>query len=327
MEEAIKILQKYSKCEQLLMLYDHQTSNIQEASLTPEETFENLYHYIKESIIENPHDFLFFLRLLRNIAINHNNGNNFNEKLSHLMIKLKPILDKLENTEIKEEYEFIIKYSSENQNNNQKINEVEQTLIELIKKDSVSEFMKFIDDYDFSTDATIDFSKYDKRIKADNYSIISYCAFLGSIQLFRYLLLNKVSVDPVQICYCAIYSLNYEIIHSLEEYNYLTLDQPFYISLIKAAIKMHHNEIANYLIEKKSGIDNCNSKELLFESLEYCNCPCITQLLPKHANDLNDIFSHFGSDEYYHIVEKLLIIPAIDINHTDAILTFIRLMI
>ena len=75
-------------------------------------------------------------------------------------------------------------------------------------------------------------------------TLIEYAAFFGSIQIFKFLLLNEVELTSSLWLY-AIHGQNAEIIHILEE-NKVKLPNDFYEKCFVEAVKCHHNDIANY---------------------------------------------------------------------------------
>ena len=82
------------------------------------------------------------------------------------------------------------------------------------------------------------------EIKADNksYSIIDYSAKCGAVKSFKYLLVNDCALMPKTLKY-AIKGGNEEIIQILVQNGFV------FNYFLETAIKYHHNEIGNWLIE------------------------------------------------------------------------------
>lgn len=97
-------------------------------------------------------------------------------------------------------------------------------------------------------------------------SLIEYAAFFGSIQIFRYLQMNGVELEPSLWLY-VIHSNNPEMIHFLEENNVKPNDKGEFDKPLEEAIKCHHNEIADY-------IENCLMNQDLFEDLKFKDKIC-----------------------------------------------------
>ena len=117
----------------------------------------------------------------------------------------------------------------------------------LIRNDSVQEFIAYVNSSNISLSKTIiQRSIFETNSVLKNMSsltLIQYAAFFGSIQIFRYLIMNKIELKPSLFLY-AIHSNNAEIIHLLEE-NHI---KPYsYLDCYNEAIKCHHNDIANYI--------------------------------------------------------------------------------
>ena len=97
-------------------------------------------------------------------------------------------------------------------------------------------------------------------MKHNGQSLIEYAAFFGSIQIFNYLLKNKVELTSSLWNY-AIHSRNPKIIHCLEEKRInpeieIKDDEDkikkiiSYENCLYDSIKCHHNELKNYIQKK-----------------------------------------------------------------------------
>lgn len=119
----------------------------------------------------------------------------------------------------------------------------------MIRQDSVESFISYIN--------LNKISLYKTKIKPSLFetnsfliekepSLIEYAAFFGSIQIVQYLIFNKVELNESLWIY-TIHSKNAELIHLLEK-NFIDNSKILY-NCIQEAIKCHHNNIANYIIE------------------------------------------------------------------------------
>ena len=102
---------------------------------------------------------------------------------------------------------------------NRKNGENENYICKLIRKDSVEEFISYVNRTNLSLNSIIQTSIFETNsflIKSKKASLIEYAAFFGSIQIFQYLRLNKVDLKP-SLWFFAIHGKNPELIHLLEE--------------------------------------------------------------------------------------------------------------
>ena len=192
--------------------------------------------------------------------------------------------------------EEIEKELPENFYENRKIGENENKICQLIRKDLIKEFIAYINQNNISLNINIEPSIFEtnlflieKSIEAEEsnrfnsrehkqISLIKYAAFFGSIQIFNYLVSNKVSMS-FDLWFYAIHGQNAEIIHQIEEQN--NFYPGFEKKLIKEAIKFNHNDMVNYFINncpqnetKNDLISNDNYNTV--KSLEYYNFAFIT---------------------------------------------------
>ena len=96
-----------------------------------------------------------------------------------------------------------------------------------------------------------------------NPTLIEYASFFGSIQIFRFLMMNDVELTPSLWLY-AIHSKNAELIHLLELNNvpspiYNTNDN--YIKCLTESIKCHHNDITEYIKINLIDFDKMNTDD------------------------------------------------------------------
>lgn len=118
-------------------------------------------------------------------------------------------------------------------------------ICQLIRKDSVEEFISYVNKTNFRLNSYIEKTIFETNqfLNENQISLIDYAAFFGSICIFKYLFINKVKIHPV-LKFCAIHGRNPEIIHFLEENKIIKNEN----LLIFESIKCHHNELANYFL-------------------------------------------------------------------------------
>ena len=182
-----------------------------------------------------------------------------------------------------------------------KIGENELYMCELIRNDSVEDFITLINRKNISLNTKIEASIYETNtflIKNTEQSLIEYAAFFGSIQIFQYLLLNNVTLTPSLWKY-AIHGRNADLIHLLED-NHVecNIDQN-----IIESIKCHHNELVNYFLNMtQNNIQSYISVILKYYNFEYFDYKFINEKL----------FYDYCKNDYIIFVQKFL--PDVIIN-------------
>lgn len=126
--------------------------------------------------------------------------------------------------------------------------ENDQEICKLIRKDSIQEFTNFVEQKKLSLKTKIEPSYYETNpfLIHKKISLIEYAAFFGSLQIFNYLIENKVEMQP-SLWTFAIHGNNIEMIHILEVNKVVPVDESFNQS-IKESIKMHHNTVAKVFL-------------------------------------------------------------------------------
>ena len=151
------------------------------------------------------------------------------------------------------------------------IGENDSYICDLIRKDSIEEFVSFVNRANYRLSSQIKTSIFETNLfllKHKETTLIEYAAFFGSIQIIQYLKLNNVELKPSLWLY-AIHSKNAEIIHFLEE-NHVEPSDSLFKECIKESIKCHHTEITEYIIT--NFIDENNYNENIFNySFRYYN--------------------------------------------------------
>ena len=133
------------------------------------------------------------------------------------------------------------------------IGENDSEICKLIRSDSVVDFIVYISQRNIKVSSQIPDSIYETNsfILKLRTTLIEYAAFFGSIEIFKYLRINKAEMSS-SIWLYAIHGRNPEIIHILEEDKIPRNHQ----KCIEEAIKCHHNEIANYIQDNEKKFDD-----------------------------------------------------------------------
>ncbi|KAK8881362.1 hypothetical protein M9Y10_004098 [Tritrichomonas musculus] len=150
-----------------------------------------------------------------------------------------------------------------------------------IRKDSVEEFISYINRHNISVSSEIKPSIFETNsflIENKNTSLIEYSAFFGSIQIFQYLLMNNVELTPSLWLY-SIHSRNVELFHLLESNkidppNYIEEENSYLRCLIES-IKCHHDDFSEYiennLIQEQEIESTQTKEEILSNCIKYHN--------------------------------------------------------
>ena len=125
-----------------------------------------------------------------------------------------------------------------------KIGENDSPICEIIRNDEIDEFITYVTKTDSPLSSHINPSIFETNefLFDKTPTLIEYAAFFGSIQIFRFLLLNDVKLTEDLFLY-AIHGRNADIIHILESNKI----KPKYDKCLFEAIKCNHNEITNYI--------------------------------------------------------------------------------
>ena len=148
------------------------------------------------------------------------------------------------------------------------IGENENYICQLIRNDSINDFIVYINKNNISLSSKITKSIFETNplLCETNPTLIEYAAFFGSIQVFQYLQLNGVSLNSSLWIY-AIHGKNPEIFHILERNCEKNSDT--YKICFKEAIKCHHNDFAKYI--QNNFLKHKSKTENLLINLKYHN--------------------------------------------------------
>ena len=201
-----------------------------------------------------------------------------------------------------------------------KIGENDNQICEIIRRDSIDEFMAFVMQYNINLNSEIRPSIYEtnafllkyKKKKSYDYrpkkqpSLICYAAFFGSIKIFKYMLANKAFIISSDLQY-AIHGKNSEIIHLVEKSLY-EFTGILYDKCLKQAVKCHDNHIVD---EVQNIFSSAGDKTSIIctLALRNYNFAYIENLFLKSS------FPYLCKYDYYTIVEMILSQGNIDVNH------------
>lgn len=212
------------------------------------------------------------------------------------------------------EYGFLFKEIKDNFYTNRRLGENDDKICQIIRKDSLDEFIIYVNKNNYPLDSNIEKSVYETNsfLNQKEISLIEYAAFHGSIQIFKYLKINRVKINS-KLFICAIHGNNPEIIHILEENNVESSDDmnQIYFNEIyfTESMKCHHNNMANYILEQY--LNNKPSNYVINQSIKYYNFAFISTL--DHSKS-KDSFFYFCKYGYNLMVKYLILNKEIDVN-------------
>ena len=299
-----------------------------------------------QNILENKKEFELFLHLLLLIANNHHRHSNFFSKIDQILTYLIPkITQNFSNTEIfnifhtnKRVLLFLIKnnvykidenmmnsiknqnfpeYFAETNKSDEKhaykkeIGENDSYICELIRNDSIDEFIIFINQTSYSLTNLILPSIYETNplLMNKKLTILEYAIFFGSINIVKYLLMHGIKLDN-SLSLFAIHSNNAEIIQLLEEQqNFASCNESKPEKYLEESIKCHHNDIAAYIQDNYIQNNNNFYNNDLSYSFQFINYEKLVDY------EINNIFYlHACQYNYNEIVKLLINDERIDLN-------------
>ena len=190
-------------------------------------------------------------------------------------------------------------------------------ICDLIRNDSIDDFVSYMNRTNHSISGSIEASIYETNnflLKQKTQTLIEYASFFGSIRIFNYLKSKGVKLTTSLWRY-SIHGQNLELIQILEQNHIDPKDEDEeFIDYLKEAIKCHHNELSNYIINQYlSKKDNENEDEneeeseysyendILIYGLKYYNFTYVKyELIDKYC------FKYLVQYDYYIIVNLLI---------------------
>ena len=196
------------------------------------------------------------------------------------------------------------------------IGENENYICALIRADEVENFISHVTQKNLQLFTKIEQSIFETNSFLINKkpSLIEYAAFFGSIQIFKYLKFNGVTLESSLWSY-AIHGKNADLIHLLEECH-IKPENNSYERCLEESIKCHHNDITNYIH------DNFSSPEELSKNIQFNFCKNFNAYSFHYYNyeyfpssfDNRFILHYLCEYDYTKLVELLLKSKTIDVN-------------
>lgn len=188
--------------------------------------------------------------------------------------------------------------------------ENEDFICELIRNDSIEDFIIFVKKNDFPLSYQIPKSLFDTNpllLKKSTLSLFEYAAFFGAIQIFKYLILNsdKSSLNPSLWIY-AVHGEDPEIISILEE-NKIKPEEETYEKCLKESIKMFSNDMTKYILNNYMNEKNVDSNITRY-CFQYYNFDALQD------DFINDPLIFFYLCDYCNLVELYLKDTNINLN-------------
>ena len=190
-----------------------------------------------------------------------------------------------------------------------RIGENDDYICQLIRKDSIKEFLIYINKNNYSINNKINTSCFETNqlLIEKQVNLIEYAAFFGSIQIFKYLHLNGIDITPSLMSF-AIHGKNIEIIHLIEER--FTKDISYY-DCFKESIKCHHNDFANYFMNNYLDYGKIEkSFDIFINCLKYHNFVFLNTFFISQSS-----LYYLCIYDYPYFISSLLKGNFIDMNH------------
>ena len=167
-------------------------------------------------------------------------------------------------------------------NQKRKCGENDELICELIRNDSIDDFISYVNKNELKLTIQIKKSIFETNflLNKNSINLIEYTAFFGSIKIFKYLLKNGVNLTS-NIWLYAVHSNNAELIHLIEE-NDIHPDFDVCKNVFCESIKCHHIDIAYYLYQQFQNETNLYVNEKIQFYLRYYN-------FIEFSNRLNEI--------------------------------------
>lgn len=180
--------------------------------------------------------------------------------------------------------------------------ENDDQICRLIREDEIESFTQYISKANISLSSTVGSSIFETNsfLINKNPSLIEYAAFFGSLKIFNYLMENKIELTPSLWLY-AIHSNKMELIHILENNKIVPDDNSYQESLLEA-IKCHHNEMTNYIMNTILKNQNFDKKAVFSQSIRYNNYVYFPDEIDFDFNYFFDLCKY----DYYSVVEMFL---------------------
>ena len=192
---------------------------------------------------------------------------------------------------------------------NRKTGENDSYVCQLIRTDSIDQFISHVNKENLSTSTEIETSLFETNLflLKNKVTLIEYAAFFGSTQIFRYLYLNKAKISPF-LWNFAIHGNNPELINFMVE-NKIKLNNNSYYDCIIESIKCHHVEMTNFIINNLYQKRKNDDSDFEIQSLKSHNY----SFFQMDSND-KQVFYNLCKYNYPSIVSLLMKTKRIPIN-------------
>ncbi|KAK8880877.1 hypothetical protein M9Y10_003575 [Tritrichomonas musculus] len=311
LSKIIDIIQKQfinnrEEFEHLLHLLNHISNNHHREENLLTKTFQIIEYYqdqIKKTfsnfeifnIFEDNKLILLFLFEKKILQFDLNIYNAINSKIGYCHFfypEIEEFLGEEKSKDIKNELLSIDPYIFENFDKKRHRGQNDSPLCRLIIEDSAEEFISYANMSNISLRRQIERSTFetDPFLIENQPTLIEYSAFYGSIQIFQYLMMNKVELTSSLWLY-AIHSKNADLIHLLE-YNDVKPPNDRYDECYDESIKCHHNDISSYIentLIAREKIIFQDKEKIVFNIFKYHN-------FPRFPNDFYD------DDEFFYLI-------------------------
>ena len=113
--------------------------------------------------------------------------------------------------------------------------------------------------------------------------MIYFCAFLGSLKVFKYMVMNHADIESDLIVY-AIAGGNLEIVHTCQQ-----LECEINLSSFEFAIRYFRTDIFVWLADNHPNLIHNNLKDIVEYLIKYCN-PQAFLILHQNSFDNKEVF-------------------------------------
>ena len=192
-----------------------------------------------------------------------------------------------------------------------KIGENDQFICELIREDSLDDFIVAFNKNSLSDETRIYPSVYETNLLLQNeicVFLIEYAAFFGSIRIFNFLR-NKEKVLDYKLMTYAIHSRNAELVDIIEDFD-KHMEYDTIRKFIIESICCHHDEFTNYLETKFWKKSEGKNWHTIVPALKYYNFANM-----KYENFDSESFAYLCKYDYIKLVSFLINNPEIDVNY------------
>ena len=150
-------------------------------------------------------------------------------------------------------------------------------MIYSLRFDKIDDFVKFTKTSQFKNDAKVMNCMYERcTFVNEKPKMIEYAAFFGSIECFKYFILNCEDKSPGLLRF-AVCSGNSEIIKTCCD-----LKSSTFLGTLGLSIEYHHQVISEWLIEAKN--QTCNDQISIQNCFRFCNFEMFIYMMKEGVN-------------------------------------------